>query len=83
MYIIYRNIWSKNQALYNIKKSIDNKNSNHCVNNDFTNTFLTAQMRSLDSRRQSRVLNQVITNPALILKRKQVKNNKNLVFLNS
>ena len=52
MYIIYRNIWSKNQALYNIKKSINNKNSNHCVNNDFTNTFLTAQMRSLDSRRQ-------------------------------
>ena len=23
------------------------KNSNHCVNNDFTNTFLAAQMRSL------------------------------------
>ena len=47
MYIIYRNIWSKNQALYNIKISINNKNSSHCVNNDFTNTFLAAQMRSL------------------------------------
>ena len=47
MYIIYTNIWSKNYALYNIKNSINNKSSNHCVNNDFTNTFLVAQMQSL------------------------------------
>ena len=35
-----------------------------------------------NSYKQSRVLNQVITNLSLILKRKQVKKNKNLVFLN-
>ena len=26
---------------------MNDKNSNHCVNNDFTNTFLAAQMQSL------------------------------------
>ena len=47
MYIIYGNIWSKNQVLYNIKNYINHKNNNHCVNNDFANTFLAAQMRSV------------------------------------
>ena len=47
MYIIYRNIWSKNQALYNIKNYINHKNSDHCVNNDFANTFLAAHMQSV------------------------------------
>ena len=36
-----------NYALYNIMNSFNNKNSNHCVKNDFTNTFLAAQMQSL------------------------------------
>ena len=53
MYIIYRNTWCKKEAVYNIKNSINN--SNHCVNSDFTNTLLAAQMRSL-TLAQSRVL---------------------------
>ena len=44
MYIIYKNVCSENLALFNIK---NNKNSNHCVNNDFANAFLAAQMRSI------------------------------------
>ena len=43
--MIYRNTCSKNYALYNIKNYINYKNSNDCVNNDFANTFLAAQMR--------------------------------------
>ena len=33
--------------LRKIKNSINNKNSNHCVNNDFANTFRAAEIRSL------------------------------------
>ena len=44
MYIIYKNVCSENLALFNIK---NNKNSNHCVNNDFANAFLAAQMWSI------------------------------------
>ena len=46
MYIIHRNIRSKNQAIYNIKSSINHKNT-VTVNNDFPITFLAAQMRSI------------------------------------
>ena len=79
MYTIYRNISSKNEALCNTKNNINHKNSNHCVNDDFANTFLCGSDVVNDSCRQSRVLNQVITKenyPSLIFKRKQVKKNK-------
>ena len=36
-----------NYALYNIKNYLNHKKYNHCVNNDFPNTFLAAQMRSI------------------------------------
>ena len=42
MYKSHRNARSKNQAPYNTKNSTNDKNSNHCVNNDFKNTFLAA-----------------------------------------
>ena len=34
-----------NYALYNIKNYLNHKKYNQCVNNDFPNTFLAAQMR--------------------------------------
>ena len=37
----------KKNKLYNIMNYINYKNSNHCVNNDFANTFLAAQMWSM------------------------------------
>ena len=37
----------KKNKLYNITNYINYKNSNHCVNNDFANTFLAAQMWSM------------------------------------
>ena len=37
----------KKIKLYNITNYINYKNSNHCVNNDFANTFLAAQMWSM------------------------------------
>ena len=47
--------WDSNMAavtscentLSNIKNYINHKNSNHCVNNDFADIFLAAQMRSI------------------------------------
>ena len=54
MYIIYINIGSKNfnsylkylKVLYNTKNYINHKNT-ISVHNDFPNTFLAAQMRSI------------------------------------
>ena len=54
MYIIYINIGSKNfnsylkylKVLYNTKNYINHKNT-ISVHNDFPNTFLDAQMRSI------------------------------------
>ena len=39
--------FKKKNKLYNIMNFINYKNSNHCVNNDFANTFRAAQMWSM------------------------------------